>query len=264
MSKETTSKTVAVAIGVCLVCSVLVSSAAVSLKGKQDENKKLDRLKNILVVGDLYSARADIGKIFRENIVPLIIELESGSVVPEERFDSLLNTDDFDLIQVANSSRYGRAIPAAKDIAGIKRQPKYMIVYKVVKNGTVEKIILPIYGKGVWSTMFGFIALGGDLKTVEGFSFYDHGETPGLGGEVDNPRWKQSWVGKKAFDKEGNVAIRILKGTVDPDNPKAKYQIDGISGASLTFRGVNNLVRYWLGEDGYGPYLKKLRREGKG
>jgi len=127
----------------------------------------------------------------------------------------------------------------------------------------LEKIILPVYGKGVWSTMYGFIALNNDLTTVEGFSFYEHGETPGLGGEVDNPAWRRSWVGKKAFDDRGKVAIEVLKGAVDPLSPEAVHQIDGLSGASLTTRGVDKLVRYWLGEHGYGPYLGKLRREGK-
>ncbi|NLC71659.1 MAG: Na(+)-translocating NADH-quinone reductase subunit C [Desulfuromonadaceae bacterium] len=264
MSKETKTKTVAVALGVCLVCSVLVSSAAVSLKDKQEQNKQLDRLKNILVVGGLYSPKTDIGKVFQENIRPFIVDLEKGAVLPRERFDAVLNTDDFDIKKIASSPRYGMKIPADEDIAGIKRRPRYMIVYQVIQNGAVEKIILPVYGKGVWSTMYGFIALNNDLTTVEGFSFYDHGETPGLGGEVDNPRWKRSWVGKKVFDKGGNVVIEVLKGTVDPGSPKAAHQIDGLSGASLTTRGVDKLVRYWLGDDGYGPYLAKLRQEGKG
>ncbi|NLV25058.1 MAG: Na(+)-translocating NADH-quinone reductase subunit C [Deltaproteobacteria bacterium] len=263
MPKETKTKTVAVALGVCLVCSVLVSSAAVSLQGKQERNKQLDRLTNILVVGGLYSRKADIAQVFQEKIRSIIIDLETGSVLPEEKFDTALNPDDFDIKKMADSPRYGLSIPAPKDIAGIKRRPRYMTVYQVIRNGALEKIILPVYGKGVWSTMYGFIALNNDLTTVEGFSFYEHGETPGLGGEVDNPAWRRSWVGKKAFDDRGKVAIEVLKGAVDPLSPEAVHQIDGLSGASLTTRGVDKLVRYWLGEHGYGPYLGKLRREGK-
>jgi Na+-transporting NADH:ubiquinone oxidoreductase subunit C len=261
MSKETTSKTIAVALGVCLVCSVLVSAAAVSLKGRQEENKQLDKLKNILVVGGLYTPAADLEKTFRDNIQPRIVDLAKGRILPPERQDAVLNRDDFDIKKVAASPLYGQAIPAGQDIAGIKRQPKYMVVYNLVQNDEVQKIILPVYGKGLWSTMYGFIALGRDFTTVEGFSFYEHGETPGLGGEVDNPRWKRLWIGKKAFDGQGNLAIEVIKGTVDPAGPRAGYRIDGLSGATLTTRGVNHLIRFWLGDSGYGPYLAKLRQE---
>jgi Na+-transporting NADH:ubiquinone oxidoreductase subunit C len=133
-----------------------------------------------------------------------------------------------------------------------------MVVYFIKENDKTEKIVLPVYGKGLWSTMFGFIALDKDLKTVKGFTFFQHGETPGLGGEVDNPRWKKIWNGKQAFDEGGNIRIKVIKGKVDASRPEAKYQIDGLSGATLTSRGVGNLVRFWLGENGYGPFLSRL------
>ncbi|MBN2429415.1 MAG: Na(+)-translocating NADH-quinone reductase subunit C [Deltaproteobacteria bacterium] len=262
MSKETKKKTVAVAFGVCLVCSVLVSAAAVSLSGIQAQNKKLDRLKNILLAGDMFSKNVDIEQIYKENIDTQIINLENGSVVPEKDYNEKLDPQKFDIKKMADDPQYGKAIPADEDKTGIKRQPRFMVIYKVVKDGKVKKIILPVYGKGIWSTMYGFIALGEDLQTVTGFTFYEHGETPGLGGEVDNPRWKRSWVGKKAFDEKGNVVIEVIKGTVDQSGPKAESQIDGLSGATLTTRGVDNLVRYWLGKNGYGPYLANLRERG--
>jgi len=262
MSKETKKKTIAVAFGVCLVCSILVSAAAVSLSGIQAQNKKLDKLKNILMAGDLYSKGIDAENTYKENIEAQIINLESGNVLPEADYNESLNPEKFDIKKMADDSEYGKKIPADEDRANIKRQPKFMVVYKVVKDGKVEKIIFPIYGKGLWSTMYGFIALGKDLRTVTGFTFYEHGETPGLGGEVDNPRWKQSWVGKKAFDDSWNVAIKVIKGKVEKNDPKAVFQIDGLSGSTLTTRGVDNLVQYWLGKNGYGPYLASLRERG--
>jgi Na+-transporting NADH:ubiquinone oxidoreductase subunit C len=140
--------------------------------------------------------------------------------------------------------------------------PKFMVLYRVLEKGRTIKYILPVYGKGLWSTMYGFIALDTDLTTIQGFTFYEHGETPGLGGEVDNPRWKQIWVGKQAYDAEGRVQIRVIKGRVDPSAPEARFQIDGLSGSTLTTRGVDNLVRFWLGPDGYGPTMERLREEG--
>ena len=121
-------------------------------------------------------------------------------------------------------------------------------------------MILPIYGQGLWSTLYGFIAFDKDLKTVAGLTFYEHGETPGLGGEIDNPRWKAGWKGEQAFDDDWKVRIEVLKGSVDRTRPESRYQIDGLSGATLTARGVGRLARYWLGDDGYGPFLEKLRK----
>ena len=137
-----------------------------------------------------------------------------------------------------------------------------MIIYKVKENGQMTKIILPVYGSGLWDMMYGFIALDRDLATIKGFTFYEHGETPGLGGEVDNPRWKKLWVGKQAYDIEGKVKISVIKGRVNPSSSSARYQVDGLSGSTLTTRSVHNLVRFWLGEHGYGPFIQRLRKEG--
>ena len=110
--------------------------------------------------------------------------------------------------------------------------------------------------------MYGFVALDRDLTTVKGFTFYEHGETPGLGGEVDNPSWKASWVGKNIYNATGNLKIEVIKEKVNPDNKDAIYQVDGLSGATLTTRGINNLVRFWLSADGYGPFIENLRSGG--
>ncbi len=262
MSKETKRKTIGVALGVCLVCSILVSAAAVSLKGKQNENKKLDKLKNILIAGDLYSDKTDIDKTFREHIKPQLINLENGHTLSKDEYTDKLNLESFDIKVMAADNEFGKSISASDDIAGIKRQPKFMVIYNVVENNAIQKVILPLYGKGLWSTMYGFIALGKDLKTIKGFTFYEHGETPGLGGEIDNPGWKKTWVGKKAYDDNWNVVIEVLKGMVDPTSPKAGFQIDGLSGSTLTTRGVDNLVKYWLGKNGYTPYIAKLQEGG--
>jgi Na+-transporting NADH:ubiquinone oxidoreductase subunit C len=136
---------------------------------------------------------------------------------------------------------------------------------------------LPVSGYGLWSTMFGFIALEGDGQTVLGMNLYDQAETPGLGGEVVNPKWKALWKGKKVYNftgKElhesnlsekghsieiGEVALGLVKGSVDPAKPGSEYQVDALAGATLTSRGVSNLVQYWMGKDGYGIFLAKLR-----
>jgi Na+-transporting NADH:ubiquinone oxidoreductase subunit C len=259
MSNDSTKKTLLVALGVCFVASILVSTAAVGFKPRQENNKKLDLLKNILSAGNLYEEGIDIDKTYKEKISAEIIDLKTGDLVPKEKYDAECNVDEFNVNAMASSSEWGKDIPAANDIAGIKRMPKAMVVYTVKNEGKVDKYILPIYGKGLWSTLYGFVALDKDLHTIKGFTFYQHGETPGLGGEVDNPKWKAQWIGKQAYDKDGNLKIEVIKGVVDRSSDNAKYQIDGLSGSTLTTRGVNNLVRFWLSENGYGPFLAKLK-----
>ena len=132
----------------------------------------------------------------------------------------------------------------------------------MLKDGDeIRQLVLPVHGYGLWSTLYGFIALENDLNTIKGLRFYEQGETPGLGGEVDNPKWRQQWKGKRIFDDNGELKIQVIHGHVTHNDPEADYKVDGISGATLTSKGVSNLLRFWLGDRGFGPYLKKLRAE---
>jgi len=254
-------KTIFVALGVCLVCSILVSSAAVSMRSAQEQNKRLDRITNILEAGGLPFTDKNVKITYETRIRPMMIDLGTGETVPEQSLNEILNIEAFDIKSMANSVEYGRSIAPDRDIANITRMPAYMVVYLVIENDRPEKIILPIYGKGLWSTMYGFIALDKDLTTIKGITFYDHAETPGLGGEIDNPRWKNIWKDKQAFDINRNVKISVVKGMVDQSAPDSQYGVDGITGATLTSRGVDNTVKFWLGNNGYGPFLKKLMGE---
>ncbi len=130
------------------------------------------------------------------------------------------------------------------------------IVYIVKHNGNITHYIFPVEGKGLWSTMYGFLALSADFRTVRGMGFYDHGETPGLGGEITNPGWLASFNDKIAFDKNMVPKLQVLKGEVDLTSDSAKYQIDGLSGATLTTKGVDALIKFWLSEEGYLPFVK--------
>jgi Na+-transporting NADH:ubiquinone oxidoreductase subunit C len=134
-------------------------------------------------------------------------------------------------------------------------------VYRVSgPDGELKTLILPVCGYGLWSTLYGFLALEGDLRTVQGLKFYQHAETPGLGGEVDNPKWRALWRGKVVFDEQWRPRVELVKGSVDPSAPDAAHKIDGLAGATLTSRGVTNLLNFWLGDEGYAPYLARLRQ----
>lgn len=259
MSDESARKTFLVALGVCLICAVMVATSVVLLRPRQQVNQELDKLKNILQAANLYTDDAAVKKTFQEKIRPLLVELTTGQIISEPPADKRLDPARFDSKAIARDPALSRTIPSADDLAHIGRQPKYMVVYEVVGNDQAGGVILPVYGKGLWSTLYGFIAFGPDLQTITGFIIYEHGETPGLGGEVDNPLWRAKWVGKRAFDDSGQLKIEVIKGKVDPTSPQSQYQIDGLSGATLTTRGIDQLVKFWLGENGYGPFLRNLQ-----
>jgi len=236
MPRETIKQTIGVAAGVCVVCSVLVSTAAVVLKPIQDRNRTLERRRNILIAAGLLEPgrAADVDKLFSK-IERRRVDLSAHAFVEKV-------PDEANTIDVRDPK------------LGLKHVDRYQSIYLKRKDGKIQRVVLPIEGKGLWSTMYGFLALGGDMTTIKSLAFYQHGETPGLGGEVDNPNWKRSWIGKQAFDEEGKPWIRVVKGRADPGAPD---EVDGLSGATLTSRGVENLVRFWLGQQGYGPVLKK-------
>ncbi|MDZ7725213.1 MAG: Na(+)-translocating NADH-quinone reductase subunit C [candidate division KSB1 bacterium] len=262
MQNDSTKKMIIVTLGVCLVCAVIVSALAVGLKPRQVRNQELDKLSNILQAGQLYEPGIDLQNVFNERIETLVINLDTGEPVPEETYRQVIESKTLDVKTMASNPQLTQAIPDSEDIADLKKQPKYMPVYAVQSGDSIERYIFPIYGKGLWSTMYGFLALDGDLETIRGITYYDHGETPGLGGEVDNPSWKEQWEGKMAYGPDGNVRIQVIKGTVDPSDTNSKYKIDGLSGATITTRGVNNTVRFWLGEQGYLPFIKHQRKDG--
>jgi len=256
---ESIKRTLSVIVGICLVCSLAVSTAAVLLKPVQDQNRRLDRIVNILAAADLSVSGSEALMVYNARIEPVLIELASGEQVDQARFDEVLNIEKFSARALVDDPRYSRTIPAAADLAGIKRMPCFMVVYRLMEGEAINRYILPVYGKGLWSTIRGFLALKPDLTTVADITFYEHGETPGLGGEITNPRWQRQWRGKQIFDRLGEVRLALVKGGVSSGDPEARFKVDALAGATLTSRGVEHLVRFWLGEEGYGPYLACLR-----
>ncbi|NHZ73404.1 MAG: Na(+)-translocating NADH-quinone reductase subunit C [Nitrospirae bacterium] len=247
--------TILFATAVCIVCAIVVSSAAVSLKPAQEINAALEKQRNVLLAAGLLEAgeKIDAVEVQRrfENIRMVVVNLETG----EEATD--IDPATFDQVRAAKDPETSSVAP--KNRALVQRLPDHVLVYEVLGDNGVEGIVLPIQGYGLWSTLYGFIALDNDLETIRGITFYQHGETPGLGGEVDNPKWKARWVGRKAFGEDGQPKITVIKG---PAGPPAEdpYEVDGLSGATLTARGVTNLVHFWLGDEVLGPYLENLSR----
>jgi Na+-transporting NADH:ubiquinone oxidoreductase subunit C len=258
-SKDTVSKTIFVALAICIFCSIFVSTASVKLKGLQKENADLDIKKNLLlsagILKDSKSSKEQILSAF-EKFEAKVVDLETGEYVTD------VDVATFDQVKNAKDPDKSITIVGSKDIAKIKRRSKLAKVYLVKENGQFSMVIIPVHGLGLWSTMYGFLALDKDTTTVKGFGFYQHGETPGLGGEVDNPNWKAKWIGKKVYDEKWAPIIKVVKGLVGPTTPNTESSVDGLAGATITSNGVTYLLKYWLGENGFGPYLAKFRNGG--
>ena len=208
-SKESIGNVLFVAIGVSLVCSVLVASAAIILKPQQLQNELEYQQRIVLEVAGLYEPGANVTELYSA-IEETSTELASGEEAP---------------------------------------------VFLVRKNGGIEQVILPVEGPGLWGTMYGYLAVESDGQTARGLQFYQHIETPGLGDGVDKPAWQAQWKGKRLFDDNGDPLIEVVKG---PAPAGSDYQIDGLAGATLTGRGVSNFIQHWIGDEGYGPFLKSL------
>lgn len=245
---DNTAKTVTVALLLCLVASMVVSAAAVSLRPLQEKNAALDKQVNIVQVAGLYKDGVDVAEVFR-SFEPHVLELATGAFT--DRFDPYQFDDRAAAEDVTLSA------PLDDDPAGIRRQAEYVTIYLLRdESGALDKVILPVYGYGLWSTLYGFIAVEEDGNTIYGLQFYEHAETPGLGAEVDNPRWKALWRDKKLRDGEGNLAITVAK---TPPPAGRDHFVDALSGATLTSRGVDNLVRFWMSERGFEPFLERVR-----
>lgn len=254
MPNDSIQKTLFVAVALCLACSIVVASAAVFLKPIQTTNQALDIKKNIVEVAGLLKSDESVDEAFQK-IETRMVDLSTGE------YTDAVDPANYDQRQAVKDASLSQPVPPDQDIAKIKRQAKYAPVYLVKEDDTVKTIILPVHGYGLWSTMYGFLAIENDLNTVVGLKFYDQKETPGLGGEVENPLWRAQWEAKKLYDDDGELRIEVLKGTVDKTREESQYQVDGLAGSTITSRGVTNLLHYWLGENGFGPYLDQLSTE---
>ncbi|QJR81579.1 Na(+)-translocating NADH-quinone reductase subunit C [Alteromonas pelagimontana] len=247
--KESLGKTLGVVLAVCLVCSIVVSGAAVGLRKIQQTNEALDKQSNILTAAGLYEAgmsEDQINATYDKYIERRYVDLDSGDFTEAP-------APDYDMYKAAKQSEFSKRITDSN--VGFQRRANVASVWLVHdENGAVSRVILPVHGSGLWDLMYGFLAVDADGKTVKELIYYQQAETPGLGGEVQNPSWQAKWEGKKLYE-DGEVAI-VVKKNANPDDPHA---VDAISGATLTSKGVQNTIQYWTGEQGFGPFLKNQK-----
>lgn len=249
-------KTLIVAFLLCLICSIIVSTAAVVLKPAQVANMLLDKKQNILSVAGI-SGDGSVDELFAQ-VETRIIDMATGEYT--EAVDALT----YDERRAANDPKYRVPLSREQDIAQIGALARYSSVYLVRDGEQVSKYILPIRGYGLWGTLYGFIALHADGVTVSSITFYEHKETPGLGAKVENIDWQASWDGKQIFDDQGQPVLHVIKGLVSDATPDPEHKVDGLAGATLTSNGVSNMIKFWMGDDGYAPFLQRIRNAGNG
>ncbi len=260
--KDSIANTFLVSLVLCVVCSLLVSSAAVALKPLQERNKLLDRQRNIIAAAGLSEDPAklsgkEIEELFDSKITAELVDLDSGEYVPEA-------DKSYDPRKAAKDPERSEPVEGEFDIGAARREKQTWVYLVKGASGGIEQVIVPVYGMGLWSTLYGYVAVDKDLRTIRGLTYYEHGETPGLGGEVENPAWKQKWIGKQIYQedvplgevKPDDIKVGVAKGAPTPDN--SKYQVDGLSGATITSRGVDSMLKYWFSDQGFKPFFEKL------
>lgn len=238
---------------VCLFCSLFVSTAAVSLRSFQKQNAENEKKVNILRAAGLAGAEErlstqQINEKFAQ-IIPLVIDLKTGEPARDK------NPLTYNMYNAAQSDNEGHAL--TDDPAGIKRIAKEGLAYVVADGDQISRLVLPIQGYGLWSTMYGFTALSfkDQQPTLTGITFYKHAETPGLGARITEPEWQEKWADIVPYDDNGNPHIDLVK----VRNHEAKNQVDAIAGATLTSNGVEHMMNFWLGEQGYKPLVDHIR-----
>ncbi|KJR27844.1 Na(+)-translocating NADH-quinone reductase subunit C [Vibrio navarrensis] len=250
-NNDSIKKTLFVVIALSLVCSIIVSAAAVGLRSKQKANALLDKQSKIVEVAGI-TEKGSVPELFAKYIEPRLVDFKSGDFVEGD-------ATTFDQRKAAKDPAESIKLSADQDDAKILRRANTGVVYLVKDGAQVSKVIIPVHGNGLWSMMYAFVAVETDGNTVSGITYYQQGETPGLGGEVENPSWRAQWVGKKLFDENHQPAIKIVKGGAPAGS---EHGVDALSGATLTSNGVQHTFDFWLGDMGFGPFLAKVRDGG--
>jgi Na+-transporting NADH:ubiquinone oxidoreductase subunit C len=259
MNNDSPQKALLVVFSVALVCSILVSVASVTLKPIQERNQLVERSRNVIALTGLVEPGVTLAN---DEILELVEQLDIRTLnVDSGEFVTDINPVDFDARAAVNNLEMSTAIPPELDTASLGRRSRFEVVYLVWDGDTFSRVILPIVGQGMWSTIYGYIALDSDMSTIGAVSFYEQTETAGLGDQIMRPDWQAQWQGRRLFDDKGEFRFRTGPGTVKPESPGAAYKVDSLSGATVTADAVTRMIAYWFGPNGYLPFLEQLKSQ---
>ncbi|OBT08392.1 Na(+)-translocating NADH-quinone reductase subunit C [Shewanella sp. UCD-FRSSP16_17] len=246
--KDTVAGTMIFIISLSLVCSFMITGTAEILKERKLAKKRDEIQQFVLRAANVDISNGDFRELFAERVTPKMVNLESGEYVAQE---NLLDFDDrMAAINPDSSSK------PKKDTAKIKTRADNIRIFEVRdESGSLSSVVMPIYGKGLWSMIYGYLAVKPDLNTVENIIFYEHGETPGIADFVTDPQWTDLWKGKQLFDEQGKIAIKVVKGGAKEGDI---HGVDGVSGATRTGVGIQRAVEFWFGVEGFQTFLKQF------
>ncbi|MGI9290836.1 MAG: Na(+)-translocating NADH-quinone reductase subunit C [Gammaproteobacteria bacterium] len=254
MDNDSPVKALLVVFVVALLCSVLVSVSVVTLRPVQERNALIERSRNIIALSGLVEPGAQLAA---DDILQAIEQLDVRVVeISSGEFTLSPEASDYDARAARNDPELSTVIDPEADLARLVRRENFAVVYLVWESDELTRVILPVYGQGMWSTMYGYIALEADFNTIAAMSFYEQAETAGLGDQVQSPEWLAGWVGRKVYAGPEEVRFRVASSASAND-----YEVDGMSGATVTGDAVTRLIRYWFGLDGFGSFLRQLQAQ---
>ena len=251
VASESVPRTLLIAVAVALFCSAMVSTAVYVLRPIQGAYALLERNRTIVMVAGAFDAESEPADA---EVVSAFLELDARVLdLDSMRFVPTLNAHGFDHWQESVEE------PVDVEAQGAQ-ESRWVPVYFTGQTGDRAHLVVPVHGQGMWSTIYGYVALADDLNTVVAVRFHRHGETPGIGDRIQDSGWQGLWRGKEIYDAEGMQHIRVAAaGAADPS-----HRVDVISGASITSEAVGRFVNEWFGEAGYGPWLAALRQPQNG
>lgn len=241
-----------VAFLVALVCAAVVSAAAIVLEPRQFAHLEAERAARMAAMLQTLPAMADVlEETGADSLTTYLVDLSSGEI------DPLHSADTYHVQAAAADPASAVTIPPALDIAGLRQRAPLAPVHILERDGQVELVVLPVSGTGYQSRIEALLALEADLRTVAALTITGQAETAGLGARIEAEDWQALWPGREVTDESGDIVITVVRGEAT-----GPYEVDGISGATRTGNGVTNMLHYWLGEHGFGPFLDRLREGG--
>jgi Na+-transporting NADH:ubiquinone oxidoreductase subunit C len=258
-AKDTPLRALLTVLVTAIICSAVVSASVVLLRPIQLNNQLLERSGNIMQLTGLLPA----GEAAEDDaLLDLFKSLDTRVVnIDEADFDDAIDPYTFDARKAASDPELSVAVPAAQDRAKLGRRSRFKVIYLVWQDDVLDRVILPIRGAGMWSMLYGYVALEPDFNTLAGVIFYEQNETPGLGDQISQDYWERQWQGKQLYDETGEMLFHVAEGPVTPGSAAADYQVDALTGATITANAVTALMQYWFGPNGYGPLLQRLREQ---
>ncbi|MDO5631773.1 MAG: FMN-binding protein [Paracoccus sp. (in: a-proteobacteria)] len=247
---DSRGKTIAVAFVTAAVCALLVTAATVTLRPIQTANRAAEqqaRLESLIAaipgMSDLLAQSGDAA------LSTVVVDLTTGRAAADITPETLPET-------LANPASHSALTPA-QDLADLGSRPDYAQIFILRRgdSGPVDLVILPVAGAGYDGVIQAMVALRGDTRSIAGMTVTSQSETPGLGARITEPAWQAQFAGLPALDDRGTVRFAVARGRA-----ATEYEVDGITGATRTSNAITNMMRFWLGPDGYGPLLDAIRR----